>query len=337
MTESADPSAPLHQQQAHQQEPQPESSQDGEQDAGQAPEPQPLRFGYETGMMPGKWIERWRDRFPGTELAEQQLEPGTWRELLGEDVDVALVRLPAHPQRGSDDLEGLRGHYRAIEVYQELQVVVLPTENELTLHDEVPLADLAGEWLLQDLSDLPEHVPSATGAGTDDDGNPRSLPEMQGTEEAIELVAAEVGLLVVPMSVARWYHRKDLTYRVVPELPPIAVVMVWPQDLPEDTEAMVQELVGVVRGRKKDSSRSSHHDDDAPAPQRAASPGKKGKANQSKPGTTKLKPGERPVATAKGTSRGDQLKGKRMAGRNPRRPGKPGRPGTRSGGGRKRR
>ena len=39
----------------------------------------------------------------------------------------------------------------------------------------------------------------------------RIVPEGLTDKETIELVAAGVGLYIVPMSIARFYHRKDLT------------------------------------------------------------------------------------------------------------------------------
>lgn len=295
-----------------------------------------LRVGHETGMMPGKWFDRWRDRQPGAELHESAVEAGVWHQTLGESIDVALIRLPAHPKAGSQDLEGLRGHYRAIPAYQELQVAVLPIDHELTLLEDLTIADLADERLVHDLSDLPEHRPSAKGAGTDDDGAPLPPLGARGPEDVIEYVAAGIGLAVVPMSIARFYHRKDLTYRVVTDVPGIDVVVVWPQDLDEAREAMVQDLVGVVRGRKRDSSRgqsSASAGEQAPDNPAKSAP-RRAKQAKPKAGTAKLKPGETASRTAKGTSRGDQLKGKRLAGGKARRGAKPGRPNTR--GGRKR-
>lgn len=298
-----------------------------------------LRVGYEPGMMPGKWFDRWRERLPGAELVDQQLDPGLWREHLGTAVDVCLVRLPAHPKPGLEDLEGLRGHFRAIPAYTELQVVVLPIDHELTLLDEVPIGELADEYLVQDLSDLPEHRPSPHGAGTDDDGAVRPPLDARDDGDLVEYVAAGIGLAVLPMSVARFHHRKDLAYRVVPDLPGRDVVVVWPQDLDEETEVMVQDLVGVVRGRTKDSSRgeathlaSGNAQEDG---KEMAAPKKRKQSTKAKPGTAKAKPGEAPSRTAKGTSRGDQLKGKRLAGGKARRPsggragGRPRRPGGR--------
>lgn len=292
-----------------------------------------LRVGYETGMMPGKWLRRWRERGDG--LEEQQLAPGQWPQALGETADVALIRLAPHPREDAGpaltDLQRLRETFHVVELYDEQQVVILPVDDELTLLDDVPVGELADEWLLQELDQLPEHRPSAEGRGTDDAGAPRQLPEIADSGAAVELVAAGVGLYIAPMSVARWHHRKDLTYRPIQDLPLVPVVLVWPKDLPEQTEAMVQDFQGIVRGRREGSSRGSESDSIASRGdedlsnsrdlevQRAASAARK----RSKAKSGSASGGSR---TGKGTSRGDQLAGKRLAGGRPRRSGG-GRPG----------
>ena len=111
----------------------------------------------------------------------------------------------------------------------------------------------------------------------------------------------------------------------------VPVVLVWPKDLPEQTEAMVQDFQGIVRGRREGSSRGSESDSIASRGdedlsnsrdlevQRAASAARK----RSKAKSGSASGGSR---TGKGTSRGDQLAGKRLAGGRPRRSGG-GRPG----------
>jgi hypothetical protein len=54
------------------------------------------------------------------------------------------------------------------------------------------------------------------------------------------------------MSVARLYHRKDVVHRVVTDLPPTTVALVWLSDRDDD---QTQAFVGVVRGRTASSSR----------------------------------------------------------------------------------
>jgi hypothetical protein len=54
------------------------------------------------------------------------------------------------------------------------------------------------------------------------------------------------------MSVARLHHRKDLTYRIVADLPPTTVGLAWRID---DEDERVQTFIGIVRGRTARSSR----------------------------------------------------------------------------------
>jgi hypothetical protein len=72
-----------------------------------------------------------------------------------------------------------------------------------------------------------------------------------------------MGALIVPQSLARLYHRKDLTYRPITDAPACPVVLA----LPAGPQApLVEEFVGVVRGRKPGSSRGQAE----PAPKRTA-------------------------------------------------------------------
>jgi hypothetical protein len=72
------------------------------------------------------------------------------------------------------------------------------------------------------------------------------------TGDAVELVAAGVGVLVVPQSLARLHHRRDLTYRPVIDGPGSQVALAWVEDR---TSELVEELIGIVRGRTVRSSR----------------------------------------------------------------------------------
>ncbi len=83
------------------------------------------------------------------------------------------------------------------------------------------------------------------------------------TADAVELVAAGIGVLLVPQSLARLHHRRDLTYRTVTDVPSSTIALVWPAGT---TSELVEELIGIVRGRTANSSRGRG----APAAQTAA-------------------------------------------------------------------
>jgi len=129
----------------------------------------------------------------------------------------------------------------------------VPTDHILTAVDELTAADLDDEPILLPL----DHVVD----WADAPGNPVDhRPET--TEGAIELVASGVGVLIVPQSLARLYHRKDLTYRPITDAPTCPVALAFPEG---PQPALVEEFIGIVRGRKADSSRGAQ-----PVPKRTA-------------------------------------------------------------------
>ncbi len=71
-------------------------------------------------------------------------------------------------------------------------------------------------------------------------------------QEAVEVAAAGTGVVVLPMSVARLHHRKDVVARPVRDLEPTTVALVWLMDRDDE---LTQAFVGVVRGRTPRSSR----------------------------------------------------------------------------------
>jgi DNA-binding transcriptional LysR family regulator len=158
-------------------------------------------------------------------------------------VDVAVIRLPA-------ETSGLA----VIPLYEETTVAVVPTDHILTAADEITAADLDGEPTLLPGDDV---LGWAGAPGTPVDHRPET------TEEAVELVAAGIGTLLVPQSLARLHHRKDLTYRPIIDAPtcPVALAV---REGPQP--ALVEEFIGIVRGRKPGSSRAQAQ----PAPKRTA-------------------------------------------------------------------
>ena len=203
-----------------------------------------FRLGYVPGATPGKWARIWAERRPDVPL---ELLGASTVEVVDEiragAVDAGVVRLPI-------DRTGLH----TIPLYTETTVVVVPKEHMLTAVDEAGLDDLADEIVLRPQDDTlpwPGDRPGRA-AGFD----PTT------TAEAIELVAAGVGLLVLPQSLARLHHRRDLAHRPVTDAPQSSVVLTWPDA--ENTELM-EEFIGIVRGRTANSSRNPRRPD-APPP-----------------------------------------------------------------------
>lgn len=186
--------------------------------------------GFVTGATPDKWAGVWRQRYGRDPL---DLVPVTQEEqetgIRDGSLDMALVRLPV-------DRDGLH----LIPLYDELPVAVMGTEHVLTLADEVSLADLADEPLV---------LPHAS--GWTPDAEQLDWPPMS-VKEAVEVVASGTGILLLPMAVARLHHRRDVTYRVVTDLPPTTVGLAW---LVGNDDPWVQRFIGIVRGRTERSSR----------------------------------------------------------------------------------
>ncbi|MDI1461323.1 LysR family substrate-binding domain-containing protein [Catellatospora sp. KI3] len=184
------------------------------------------------GVVIDRWARTWSERLPDVDLA---LVPVEAAEAAGQlaQADAGLVRLPVDQDT-----------CHAIPLYTEATVVVFPIEHLLAAADEVTLADLADETLTQPLDDVL--------AWTGTSGVAVTADRPGTTAEAVELVAASVGVLVVPQSLARAYHRRDLTYRVLTDAPTSSVGLAWRRD---QDNPLVEEMIGIVRGRTANSTR----------------------------------------------------------------------------------
>ncbi|MFH8341966.1 LysR family substrate-binding domain-containing protein [Streptomyces sp. AM6-12] len=192
-----------------------------------------FRLAYVPGVTPAKWVKVWHERLPDIPLTLTQVPAAEAPELLRTgEADAGLVRLPVD-----------RDFFSAIPLYTETSVVVVPKDHVITAVDEVTLADLADEVVFHPLDDVFDW---------DRPPGEAAFERPATTQDAIELVAANVGLLVVPQSLARLYHRRDLTYRPVTDAPQSGVALSWPE---EATTDLVEEFIGIVRGRTVNSTR----------------------------------------------------------------------------------
>ncbi|WP_068280196.1 LysR family substrate-binding domain-containing protein [Aldersonia kunmingensis] len=204
-----------------------------------------FRLAYVPGVTPTKWVRIWSERLPDVPLDLINIAAADAPDLLRDGgADAALLRLPIDP-------EGLS----VIQLYEETPVVVVPKDHLFTAVETIAVADLEGEVLLHPYDDMLEW-PTRPGTA--------ALHRPDTTGDAIELVAAGVGLLVVPQSLARLHHRKDLTYREVLRAPVSPVALAW---LSAEKTELVEEFIGIVRGRTVNSSRGSAE----PEPKRSAS------------------------------------------------------------------
>ncbi|MEU7629045.1 LysR substrate-binding domain-containing protein [Nocardia sp. NPDC049220] len=180
--------------------------------------PPALRVGFVPGVTVSKWTRIWGERFPDTPLEVVALPQADQEMALREgQVDMCFVRLPI-------ERDGLS----VIPLYREVPVVVVRKEDPISVFDEVSMADLAEERC-QDTADL------------------------DAVAGALELVAAAGGVAIVPHSLARLHHRRDLVYRTMIGVPDTEIALAWPVDRTND---LVEDFVGIVRGRSERSSRA---------------------------------------------------------------------------------
>lgn len=188
-----------------------------------------LRVGHVPGVTLTKWRRVWAERFPRLGLEVLAIDEDDQRPALEQErVDMCFVRLP---------ISDLRLH--VIPLYEEVAVVVVPRDHPVSLFEEVTLADLEDE-------DVVEGFAAA---------------------EAMDLVAGGAGVVVVPHAIARSFSRRDLVYRPVSDAAPTTVALAW---LRENPHEMIEEFIGIVRGRTVNSSRSARPPSPSPSPSTSA-------------------------------------------------------------------
>ncbi|WP_152353257.1 LysR substrate-binding domain-containing protein [Brachybacterium subflavum] len=177
-----------------------------------------LRVGYVPGVEPDRFARRWRS---GRRPARLELVPvplSRQSEALGTgEIDMCFVRLPLATE---DDLH-------LVELWEERPMVVVGTENILSLHEELTAADLAEDPEIR--SDHPDDA-----------------------ADRVAVVATGIGHVRLPMSLARLHHRKDVVHRPLADATATRIALAWPRAA---DDAARQEFVGTVRGRTARSSR----------------------------------------------------------------------------------
>jgi DNA-binding transcriptional LysR family regulator len=181
----------------------------------------PFRVGFVPGVMPGKWERAWRERMRRP-LELVTVEVDDQRAALRDArVHMCLVR-------GEVD----RDVFHLIPLYREVPVVVVPVEHPVTAYDEIDVAELAHE-----------HDVLAENPGL-------------SLAHAVETVAAGTGIAVMPMSLARLHHRKDVAFRPVTGVEESPVGLAWLRDpLGDHHDPDIEVFIGIIRGRTPRSSR----------------------------------------------------------------------------------
>jgi hypothetical protein len=192
-----------------------------------------FQLAYVPGVTPAKWVRVWHERMPEVPLTLLQVSAAeAAATLLDGGADAGLVRLPVD-----------RTSLSAIPLYTETTVVVVPKDHRLAAVAEISPAELDQEIVLHPMDDT---------LGWEKPPGQPAFERPATTSDAVELVAAGIGVLVVPQSLARLHHRRDLTYRPLADAPQSQVALSWMQDRTTD---QVEEFIGIVRGRTVNSTR----------------------------------------------------------------------------------
>lgn len=228
---------------------------------GAAPAESGLRLGVVPGVSPGRWADTWRDRHRDVPLSFVPVEAADAEHaLLQGSIDAAFLRLPLHSAA-----------LTRIPLWTEETVVALSRESDLTLLDSVTPEDLASETIIVPADDVL--------AWADAPGEPFAGRQPLTTADALDLVAHEAGFCVLPRAVARELHRRDVELRplvasssssssndgdphgVDDVVPSSQIGLAWPPEPSGEPAPLVEQLIGIVRGRTLNSTRGK-----SPAP-----------------------------------------------------------------------
>lgn len=129
----------------------------------------------------------------------------------------------------------------------DMAFVRLPIDRDglhlIPLYDEDPVVWMSRDHVLAELDQLT----------ADDLADERVIDD--AAPESIELATYSAAVLRVPLSVARTGSRKDLVHRPLVDAEPTTIGLSW---LVDADNPLIEEFIGVVRGRKPESSRTQN-------------------------------------------------------------------------------
>jgi DNA-binding transcriptional LysR family regulator len=172
----------------------------------------PDRFvvGFMPGLIVTDTVRAMRERHPGLTVDLLRTGWADQTEVVHDGrVDVSYVRLPV-------DKRGLTLR----PLLSEPRVAMLPAAHRLAGKETIEIAELADEHLLQDPAAVPEWRDIATTV-------PESDPPSYAVEEKLEHVASGRGVVVLPLSTARFYTRPDVVWTRITDIAPNRVGLAW--------------------------------------------------------------------------------------------------------------
>ncbi|MFI6514690.1 LysR substrate-binding domain-containing protein [Spirillospora sp. NPDC050679] len=164
-------------------------------------------------------LRRFRDRYPGVELGLRELPSARQvEELVAGTLDVGILYAPVH----RDELE-------TREFSRGRLLAVLPRTHPHAHRDPLPLALLADEAFVLFPRELgPALNAAVTGAARAAGFEMRVVQEAVQMQTIVGLVAAGIGVSVVPWPVAAGARRDDVVFRrLVPDVTGVPLHLAW--------------------------------------------------------------------------------------------------------------
>jgi DNA-binding transcriptional LysR family regulator len=208
-----------------------------------------LTIGFRPGILVTDVVQQFTRRHPGTAVNAVRIEWDEQHAAVADGrVDVAWVRTPITDT-------GLL----ITPLFDDPEMVALPTAHRFAARDAVTLADLADEPLLR-YDAAPDH----------DIGRPSTKRAIRTMEEKLEAVALGHGLALVPATAAAYYRRPDVTYRPVLDAPPYQVALATTPDTAQRPHVQAFIKTAVTMGTPADicsgGPRESHPRATRPVP-----------------------------------------------------------------------
>lgn len=130
----------------------------------------------------------------------------------------------------------------------------------IPLYEEQPVVWMSKDYILAALDEVT----------ADDLADVRVIHDAESA--SIDLATYSAAVLRVPMSIARSGSRKDMVYRPVIDADPTTVGLAW---LADSEHPLIEDFIGVVRGRTPNSTRTAQAKG---APSKPAAPKRQGSA-----------------------------------------------------------
>lgn len=141
----------------------------------------------------------------------------------------------------------------------------------IPLYDEQPVLWLSKDHILAALDEVTAEDLAEDGTRVLHDASP----------ESIDLATYSAAVLRVPMSIARSGSRKDMTYLPVVDAEPTTVGLAW---LVDNEHPLIEDFIGVVRGRTVNSTRTAQARGEQPKVERPTEKAKARRAQGSRQG-----------------------------------------------------